>query len=310
MRKTKKRNTKRNNKRRIKKNNKRRTKRNNKRRSKRNNKRRSYKGGRGMLKKFKRGDEKEEFKVSGYNLSFKPEEYYDTNNVDKIVSNFKIKNKINDLYGKFNNNITIDNFNSKREAKEFLKEKNIKQIQTLKQKLMVAQEVFEDNYNVYFLINSSIREEEEQWKRKKNENEKKIESILNSQSPIIENDANSLMKVYNIIFNVNNNFLNNDENDEIKKRYEEIIKKINEKTNLQYINYISDSSNDESILKQREFIQNFLIHHIQSNILFNNNNSNKINLINIMKYIYNYERLLLLNTMDLLLSSIDLSEIE
>ena len=29
-----------------------------------------------------------------------------------------------------------------------------------------------------------------------------------------------------------------------------------------------------------------------------------------MKYIYNYERLLLLNTMDLLLSSIDLSEIE
>ena len=230
--------------------------------------------------------------------------------MDKIVSNFKIKNKINDLYGKFNNNITIVNFNSKRDAKEFLKVKIIKHIQTLKQKLMVAQEVFEDNYNVYFLINSSIREEEEQWKRKKNENEKKIESILNSQSPIIENDANSLMKVYNIIFNVNNNFLNNDENDEIKKRYEEIIKKINEKTNLQYINYISDSSNDESILKQREFIQNFLIHHIQSNILFNNNNSNKINLINIMKYIYNYERLLLLNTMDLLLSSIDLSEIE
>ena len=43
MRKTKKRNTKRNNKRRIKKNNKRRTKRNNKRRSKRNNKRRTRK---------------------------------------------------------------------------------------------------------------------------------------------------------------------------------------------------------------------------------------------------------------------------
>ena len=100
------------------------------------------KGEGGMLKKFKRGDEKEEFKVSGYNLSFKPEEYYDTNNVDKIVSNFKIKNKINDLYGKFNNNITIDNFNSKREAKEFLKEKNMKQIQTLKQKLMVAQKDF------------------------------------------------------------------------------------------------------------------------------------------------------------------------
>ena len=310
MRKTKKRNNKRrikrNNKRRTKRNNKRHSKRNNKRRTKRNNKRRIYKGGWwGNNYNFP------------YNLSFEPEEYYDINNLDKDTYSEGARKKIKNLFKKFKKDITIYNFSEKiirdlRTREKFFKFKKREKLRQELEQLRDAIYALEDKQKKIEMNFKYVEEEQE-------EKERKISNFFHGDDTDYVVDNKKVIRAITLMKKYNKYFIKekiNDTNDKIQytndkiqntniaiEKEEEDIEEI-ENSDEKWAAIAKNTINPhikkirarEKQKNYEKFISNFFIYYntrtLDPNLLYKP--GHRVYLLNIMRYIYNYERILLL----------------